>query len=93
MTKEINSLTARELRTLQNATSVLKKAYGLSDEDIDSFFALVRQSGALINALNDLSARVSGLERALRKDTDEKNRSDIESLVKAFNAKSEEFRL
>ena len=93
MTKEINSLTPRELRKLQSATAVLKKAYGLNDGEVDSFFALVRQSGELIGVLNDLSARVGGLEKALQVETDRKNRSDIERLTKAFNEKSEEFRL
>lgn len=59
MTKEINSLTTKELKEFKNFTSILNKVYSLSPEDIDKLSTISKEN-------EDLKERVNNLEKAIK---------------------------
>lgn len=63
MTQELMKLKPKELAEVQKAVDIIKKVYGLSDDDIDAFFVLVHKAKALVDDYAELATRLGRLEK------------------------------
>lgn len=93
MTKELKSLNRKELEAYQNAVSVLAKIFDLTDEDIDTFFSLVKNAKDIGNAIKSLDKRVENIERAVTKEVDIRNKEIAQKAYNALNVAQERIKL
>lgn len=89
MTKEISRLSKKELKEFQQAVAVIRKVFDISDEDIDHFFALVRDSKAVSEAIRSYDERITSLEREYTKNVDADNRALAKKAYEALSRKPE----
>lgn len=93
MTKEINQLSTKELKKLQEGIEIIKKVYGLDDDGIDVFFRLAKNAGAITEQLNNFQKRIESLERAYLHETSVNDAEKAKKLYKAMNTPLEAFKL
>lgn len=93
MTKEINSLTPRELKKFHEDSEIIKKAFNLSDEELDTFFCLVKNAGPVIEQVRNFQSRLADLERTVHRQTKADDADRAKKLYDAMNTPTEAFRL
>lgn len=93
MTKELNSLTNKELKAYQEATKTLAKIFDLTSEDIDAFFSLIKHSKDLSNGIKSLDKRLEALERTITKNVDIQNKELAQKAYNALNIREERIKL
>lgn len=85
MTKEITSLSAKELRRLKEATEVLGKVYGLKPEDIDNALKAVRFYPELLQILKRMDATMKALSSAVQMKMDSENERKLQAYMDDMN--------
>lgn len=93
MTKELNSLKPGELRTLKRGVAIVKKVFNLTDEDLDAFFALVKNAKHFSEVITATDKRISDLERAIMKKADADAHDKVRALSEYINARPQEYKL
>lgn len=89
MTKEISQLSKKELKEFQQAVAVIRKVFDLSEEDIDHFFSIIKDSKAVSEAIKMFDERITALERAYTKNVDADNRETAKKAYEVFSRKPE----
>lgn len=92
MTKEITSLSSKELKQFKTMTTILNKVYGLSSEDLDRLGSLAKENEELKKKVDDLSKRVQDLSSRLSDTVKSANSSAIQ-MTRYMNKKVEGFNL
>lgn len=93
MTKELKSLTAKELRQYQTAMQTLAKIFDLTDDDIDSFFAFIKNSKEIAEAIKSHEERLESVERSLDGKTMLEAKEKAQKAYDALNRKNEELKV
>ncbi len=83
MTKELNSMTPRELKKFREATAIIAKAFDMSEEDIDVFFRFMKNAGGIAGQLDSHEKRIVSLERQILRET---KADDAERAKRLYNA-------
>jgi len=78
MTEELMRLTPRELKKLHEGVAILKKAYGLTDADIDCTLKYIHQFGSLFAIVKRQQSEIEALATAVERQTDEETRKKIQ---------------
>lgn len=92
MTKELRSLKKGETEKLQRALETVERAYGLTDEDIDAFFTLVRHAKEVMAQVDTNTARIESLDRAVNGTAASKMKESTQKMMDWFSRKPEGFR-
>lgn len=89
MTEELKSLTPKELKRLKSALSVIQKAYGLTDSEIDSFFALVKHAGEVMKQCDDNREAIGQLRKAVNGEERSRAQESTRKLMDYLSKKPE----
>lgn len=71
MVKQINSITPKQLKQLQQALMLIKNAFDLTDEQIDSFIALLQHAKQFTELIQATDKRLSSIEQTISKQSNE----------------------
>lgn len=89
MTKELKSLEPKELKRLNEAIGTIERAYGLTDEDIDSFFVLVKNAKRFAQMSDENAKDIASLKKALYEDTRSDAKRSVDTMMQYFTKKPE----
>lgn len=78
MTEQLMRLTPKELKKLHEGVAILKKAYGLTDIDIDNALTYIRQFRSLFDIVRKQQDEIEALSNAVGKQADEETRRKIQ---------------
>ena len=89
MLEQINKLTNRELKTLKKATAIIKKVYGVTEQDIDNLFYVARTYKATIKTVGENSNAINSIANNLQMQSIKVNKQRLTEIEKAMENQDE----
>ena len=89
MLEQINKLTKRELKTLKKVTAIVKKVYGVKEEDIDNLFYFAKTYKDTVKVVRENSTAINTLANHVQMSSIKVNQEKLTAIEKAMENKDE----
>ena len=89
MLEQINKLTKRELKTLKKVTAIVKKVYGVKEEDIDNLFYFAKTYKDTVKTVNESARAINSIANNIQANGIKVNQEKLTAIEKAMENKDE----